>query len=94
MFFLAGLPPLTQSDMLFSNISAEEFPSNLSKINEKVLAISHEGMVRLLYGCLLVLPNTVVTLDRKAFLSVKNYFYQHQNITTIIKGEGETCPNF
>ena len=34
------------------------------------------------------------TLDWKAFLSVKNYFYQHQNITVIIKGEGETCPNF
>ena len=30
----------------------------------------------------------------KAFLSIKNYFYQHQNITIIIKGESETCPNF
>ena len=38
---MAGLPPLIESDVLFSNISAEEFPSNLSKINEKVLAISH-----------------------------------------------------
>ena len=28
----------------------------------------------------------------KAFLSIKNYFYQHQNITIIIKGESETCP--
>ena len=25
-----------------------------------------------------------------AFLSMKNYFYQHQNITIIIKGKGET----
>ena len=40
------------------------------------------------------MPNTAVTLDWKAFLSVKNYFYQHQNITIIIKGEGETCQNF
>ena len=30
----------------------------------------------------------------KAFLSIKNYFYQHQNITIIIKGESETGPNF
>ena len=30
----------------------------------------------------------------KAFLSIKNYFYQLQNITIIIKGESETCPNF
>ena len=30
----------------------------------------------------------------KAFLLIKNYFYQHQNITIIIKGESETCPNF
>ena len=67
---------------------------SIEKINEKVLAISHEGMARLLYGCLFILPNTAVTLDWKAFLSVKNYFYQHQNITIIIKGEGETCPNF
>ena len=28
--FLAGLPLIIQSDVLFSNISAEEFPSNLS----------------------------------------------------------------
>ena len=26
--------------------------------NEKVLAISHEGMARLLYGCLFILPST------------------------------------
>ena len=51
-------------------------------------------MARLLYGCLFILRNAAVTLDWKAFLSVKNYFYQHQNITIIIKGEGETCPNF
>ena len=29
---------------------------------------------------------------KKAFLSIKNYFYQLQNITIIIKGECETCP--
>ena len=51
-------------------------------------------MARLLYGFLFILPNTAVTLDWKAFSSVKNYFYQHQNITIIIKGESETCPNF
>ena len=56
--------------------------------------ISHEGMARLLYGCLFILPNTAVILDLKAFLSIKNYFYQHQNITIIIRGESETCPNF
>ena len=28
--YIASLPPLIQSDVLFSNISAEEFPSNLS----------------------------------------------------------------
>ena len=49
-------------------------------------------MARLL--CLFILPNTAVTLDWKAFLSVKNYFYQHQSIPIIIKGESETCPNF
>ena len=38
--------------------------------------------------------NTAVILDWKAFLSVKNYFYQHENISIIIKGESETCPNF
>ena len=32
-----------------------------------------------------------VILDLKAFLSIKNYFYQHQNITFIVKGESETC---
>ena len=61
----------------------------ICQINEKVLAISHEGMARLLYGCLFILLNMAVILDWKAFLSVKNYFYQHQNITIIIKGESE-----
>ena len=28
----------------------------------------------------------------KALLSIKNYFYQHQNITIIIKGQSKTCP--
>ena len=36
--------------------------------------------------------NTAVLLDLKAFSSIKNYFYQHQNITMIIKGGSETCP--
>ena len=36
--------------------------------------------------------NTTVILDLKRFLSIKNYFYQNQNITIIIKGESETCP--
>ena len=30
----------------------------------------------------------------KAFLSIKNYFYQRQNIAIFIKGESETCPDF
>ena len=52
-------------------------------------------MARLLYGsCLFILPSTAVTLAWKAFLSIKNYFYQHQNITIIINGESETCPSF
>ena len=29
---------------------------------------------------------------KKAFSSIKSYFYQYQNITIIIKGESETCP--
>ena len=45
-------------------------------------------------GSIAVWMNTAMILDWKAFLSVKNYFYQHQNITIVIKGEGETCPNF
>ena len=36
--------------------------------------------------------NTAVILNLKAFLSITNYFYQHQNITIIIKGESERCP--
>ena len=28
----------------------------------------------------------------KAFLSIKNYFYRHQNITIIVMAESETCP--
>ena len=36
--------------------------------------------------------NTTVILDLKRFLSIKNYFYQNQNIAIIIKGESETCP--
>ena len=35
--------------------------------------------------------NTTVILDLKGFLN-QNYFYQHQNITIIIKGECKTCP--
>ena len=36
--------------------------------------------------------NTAVILDYKAFLSIKDYFYQHQNITIVIKGDSETYP--
>ena len=46
---LAGLPPLIQSNVLFYNISPEEFPLNL----KKVLAMI----------CLFILPNMAVTLD-------------------------------
>ena len=66
--------------------------SNLSLINERVVAISPEGMARLLYGCLFILHIRQWYWTWKAFLSIKNYFYQHQNITIIIKGECETCP--
>ena len=92
MFFLAGLPLLIQSDGPYSNISAEEFLSNLPSINERVLAIPHEGMARLLHGCLFILQIRQWYCTWNAVSSIKNYFYQHQNITIIIKGESEACP--
>ena len=49
-------------------------------------------MARLLHGCLFILQIRQWYWTWKAFLSIKNYFYQHQNITIIIKGESETCP--
>ena len=56
-----------------------------SVINEKVLAISHEGMARLLYGCLFILPSTAVILDlkgflinQKLFLSTSEYHHYYQ----------------
>ena len=49
-------------------------------------------MARLLHGCLFILQIRQWYWTWKAFLSIKNYFYQHQNITIIIKGECETCP--
>ena len=33
-------------------------------------------------------------IELKAFLWIKSYSYQHQNITIVIKGENETYPNF
>ena len=49
-------------------------------------------MARLLHWCLLTLQIRQWYWTWKAFLSVKNYFYQHQNITIIIiMGECETC---
>ena len=33
-------------------------------------------------------------IELKGFLISQIYFYQHQNITIIIKGESETCSNF
>ena len=49
-------------------------------------------MSRLLYGCLFILQIRQWYWTLKAFLSIKNYFCQHQNTTIIIKGECETCP--
>ena len=47
--------------------------------------ISHEGMARLLYGCLFILPNTAVILDlkgllinQKLFLSTSEYHHYYQ----------------
>ena len=70
----------------------KSFRSNLSKITERVLSISHEGMARLLCGCLFILQIRQWHWTWKAFLSIKNYFYQHQNIAIIIKGECDRCP--
>ena len=63
--------------------------------NERVLAISHEGMARLAW--MFVHPsNTVVILDLKEFLiNQKLFLSTDQNITilNIIQGESET-PDF
>ena len=57
VFFLVGLPLLIQSEVPFSNISAKEFPSNLSLINERVLEchFALEGVARLGQGCLFIM---------------------------------------
>ena len=49
-------------------------------------------MARLLYACLFIQQIRQWYLTWKDVLSISNYFYQHQNITIIIKGESETCP--
>ena len=49
-------------------------------------------MARLLYECLFILQIRQWYWTWKALLSIKNYVYQHQNITIIIKGQSETCP--
>ena len=50
-------------------------------------------MARLLHGCLFILHTRQWYWTWKAFLSMKIYFCQYQNITSIIiKGESETCP--
>ena len=55
-------------------------PPNLSEINERVLAISHEGMARLasIATMMFVHPtnptNTAVILDLKGFLINQNLF--------------------
>ena len=41
-------------------------------------------------GCLFILQITQWHWTWKAFLSIKNYFYQHQNSTIIINGESKT----
>ena len=80
MFLLPGLP-LIHSNMIFSNISAKEFPSNMSWINKRVLAILHEGISRWMF----VHPtNTAVILDLKGFLinqlflSTSEYHFYYQ----------------
>ena len=70
------------------------FFQHISRICHKqtrVLAISHQGMARLLYGCLFILQIQQWHWTWKAFLSTKNHFYLHRNITIIIKGKSETC---
>ena len=51
-------------------------------------------MARLLHGCLFILQirRSDIGLERLSYQSIKNYIYQHQNITIIIKRESETCP--
>ena len=51
-------------------------------------------MARLLDGCSFILQIRQWYWTWKAFLSTKNYFYQHQNISIIVKEESETCPIF
>ena len=48
-------------------------------------------MARLLHGCLFILQIRPWYWTWKAFLSIKNYFFQHHNITITVKGESETC---
>ena len=55
-------------------------------------AKSHEGMARLLHGCWFILQIRQWYWTWKVFLSIKNYFYQHQSITIIFKRESETFP--
>ena len=49
-------------------------------------------MARLLDGRLSIVQIRQWYWTWKAHLSIKNCFYQHQNITIIVKGESETCP--
>ena len=44
----------------------------------------------LIAGCLFILQIKQWHWTWKAFLSIKNYFYQHQNSTIIINGESKT----
>ena len=65
--------------------------SVINKRKLRVLAISH-GMARSLHGYLFVPRIRQWYCTWKAFFWIKNDFYQHQNVTIIIKGESETCP--
>ena len=64
--------------------------SVINKRKLRVLAISH-GMARSLHGYLFVPRIRQWYWTWKAFFWIKNDFYQHQNVTIIIKGESETC---
>ena len=85
MFFLAGLPLLIQSDVLFSNISAEEFPSE-SVINKRKSSCHFAWRNGSIAAWMFVHPtNTAVILDlkgflinQKLFLSTSEYHHYYQ----------------
>ena len=82
-FRLACLFLFNPRRSVFSSISAKEFPSVINK-RKSFLAISHEGMARLLYGCLFSDIGVERLSYQSKIISIKII------ISLIIKGESET----